>query len=257
MNVATCLRRAIHGNNCSRVWTSPSFLPIHRFLSVGQTVSSIWSLRLFSNRHVRYAALDHLLAKEEDEVARHAKGAAHQRAYALWRKQDPEYLTRRRKRDRISFARNGPKKDLNRRRQQIREALTRRKQTDRAYKLRITIQSLLLQHSWLREHLPWKTHTPILYPEKVDHKCAKCIVTRHGGFKMCWKRKTDLDQDVNEIYLCHKCYFTGSEAMPEGYEDIEEPTVKKLKVRKLELDGPDSIPARRKKTRKTTTTKMA
>lgn len=255
--MAACLRRAIHGNSFSRFWTSSSFLPLHSFLRVGQTVSSIWSLRLFSNYHVRSAASEHLLAKQEDQVARRAKNAAYQREYALRHKQGPEYLTRKRKSDRISHTRHGAKIDSNQRRQQQRETVARRRQTDPAFKLRSRMHNLVLTSAWVRELLPWRTHTPILYPEKVEHTCAKCLVTRHSGFKMWWKRKTDLDQDDNEIYLCHKCYFTGSEAMPEGYEDIEEPTIKTLKSRKIGLDGPDSMPATEKKTRKTTTTKMA
>ena len=93
--------------------------------------------------------------------------------------------------------------------------------------------------------LPWKTHTPILYPEKVEHECSKCVVTRHGGFKMWWKRKSGPDQDDNELYECHKGYFTGPEAMPEGYEDIE--TQKALRKRKIELDGFDPVPQRKRK----------
>ncbi|CAD0097678.1 unnamed protein product [Aureobasidium mustum] len=139
--------------------------------------------------------------------------------------------------------------DMARRRQAQREASALLRQTNPAHRLRLRMQDMLLKHAWIREELPWKTHTPILYPEKVEHECSSCVVTRHGGFKMWWKRNPRPDQDDNELYKCHKCYFTGPEAMPEGYEDIKEPITRALKARKIELDGPNSIPQKKKQGR--------
>lgn len=257
MEVAVCSRRAYHGNNFSRLWTSASTLPLHSSLRVGHTVNSIWSLRLFSTCHVKSDASKHLQATQEDEAVQCPSQAVYLRQWRERRRLDPDFLTKSRERDRFRDAKRKPNLDMDRQRQLQREAMSRLMQTNPAYKLRATMQNLVLRNPWVREELPWKTHTPILYPAKIEHKCAKCVVTRHGGNKMWWKRKLDLDPDDNELYECHKCYFTGSEAMPEGYEDIKEVTLTALKKRKIELDGPHSIPQQKKKNTKTTTTDVS
>ena len=64
------------------------------------------------------------------------------------------------------------------------------------------------------------------------------------AFGSRWKQRQSKDgkQSVDsrttqgqedEKYLCHKCYITGPEAMPEGYEDVR--TVAELRARKEEL----------------------
>ncbi|KAI5209699.1 hypothetical protein E4T38_02238 [Aureobasidium subglaciale] len=113
---------------------------------------------------------------------------------------------------------------------QVREA------SDPLYVLRNRVH-MLVQHAWAMEDLPWKTHVPVLYEQRVQHKCGKCLVSRHGGVKMWWREKQpqgeengkqDLEDqgqaaeagDDGNKYLCHSCHFTGPEAMPEGYEDL-------------------------------------
>lgn len=88
---------------------------------------------------------------------------------------------------------------------------------------------------------------PRLGANSGDSPDSKDVVTRPGGFKMWWKRKTDSAQDDNELYPCHKCYSTDSEAMPEDYEDVEESTITTLRARRIEINGPDSIPQRKRK----------
>ncbi|THZ58313.1 hypothetical protein D6C86_06451 [Aureobasidium pullulans] len=95
-----------------------------------------------------------------------------------------------------------------------RMAHMRRKAEDPLYTLRTRIRTTLATHSWMRESLPWKTHVPVLYEDKVEHNCGKCLVSRHGGLKFWWQERQDTSK-----FLCHKCYFTGPESMPEGYED--------------------------------------
>ncbi|KAI5275849.1 hypothetical protein E4T47_01275 [Aureobasidium subglaciale] len=81
-------------------------------------------------------------------------------------------------------------------------------------------------------------------------RCGKCLVSRHGGVKVWWREeqyqgednaKQDLEDqgqageagDDGNKYLCHSCYFTGPEAMPEGYEDLLKIT--DIKTRKKQL----------------------
>jgi hypothetical protein len=70
-----------------------------------------------------------------------------------------------------------------------------------------------------------------------------------------WWRKITLPGQNDQSYECHRCHFTGFEKLPEGYEDIKEISYKALKARKIELDGPDSVPEAELRPRKTTITK--
>jgi hypothetical protein len=51
-------------------------------------------------------------------------------------------------------------------------------------KLRRVVHYSTKHFAWFSESLPWKSHVPIRYEEKVQHKCAKCVLTKHGGFKV-------------------------------------------------------------------------
>lgn len=244
MDVAVCLRRALHGNHLSSLWTSTSSLPFHTSRIELTKSLSIW--HLFSTCHVRSDLAKAAVATQQDEAAQPHQRAGHfQTWWTKCCKLDPKLLTKKRQRSRTYLPQYEGSLDMVRHWQAQREAIALLRQTKPAHRLRLRMQDVVSKHAWIREELPWKTHIPILYPEKVDHKCSKCVVTRHSGFKMWWKRKPRPDQDDNELYECHKCYFTGPEAMPEGFEDVE--TQKALRKRKIELDGFDPVPQRERK----------
>jgi hypothetical protein len=71
-----------------------------------------------------------------------------------------------------------------------------------------------------------------------------------GGAKLWWKKRAAPDQDDHE-YECNHCYMTGLDKLPEGYEDITDVSYTALKARKIELDGPDSVPEPKLRKRKT------
>ncbi|CAD0084394.1 unnamed protein product [Aureobasidium vineae] len=78
--------------------------------------------------------------------------------------------------------------------------------------------------------LPWKTHRPLYYPEKVRHFCQGCDDKRLDGLRFWWVR---LDQETYDCPTCHAQDLNA--AMPEGYEGI---TIwKDMVARKDELDG--------------------
>ncbi|KEQ61286.1 uncharacterized protein M437DRAFT_52069 [Aureobasidium melanogenum CBS 110374] len=82
---------------------------------------------------------------------------------------------------------------------------------------------------WI-DHLPWPTHRPLAYRQKVAHCCAECG-TRHSGLKSWWQSVKDPDS-----FLCHKHYTDRgwSECMPKGYEHVR--TFKGLNARYKELN---------------------
>ena len=86
---------------------------------------------------------------------------------------------------------------------------------DPARRLRLTIGDVVRRHDWVRERLPWKTHTPVVYQEKVQHTCSTCLIPRYGGVAKLWWASHD-----GEHYQCNACYFKNSDFMPKGYEDI-------------------------------------
>ncbi|CAD0096959.1 unnamed protein product [Aureobasidium vineae] len=103
---------------------------------------------------------------------------------------------------------------------------------DAAYRLRKRMHDMLSRHAWARYRLPWKSYVPVLYEKKVRRDCEGCLVSRHGGVKLWWESKDAKDQS-DQKYLCHKCYFTGPEALPKGYEDVT--TIAEVTVRRREL----------------------
>lgn len=114
-----------------------------------------------------------------------------------------------------------------------------------------------LHYSWVRDELPWETHVPVVYPEKVHKQCFGCDRLKKGGGvrlwweRLCyivsteqtnhvprWKLRSDKNQADQEQYLCNACYVgedTWQHALPKGYEDVR--YLKELAARKKELDG--------------------
>ncbi|KAI5250259.1 hypothetical protein E4T43_00234 [Aureobasidium subglaciale] len=116
---------------------------------------------------------------------------------------------------------------------QMRSCAQARRASDPAYVLRDRVHHLV-QYAWARKDLPWKTHQ----------------MWQMLGVKVWWREKQyqgedngkqDLEDqgqageagDDGNKYLCHSCYFTGPEAMPEGYEDLLKIT--DIKKRKKQL----------------------
>lgn len=84
-------------------------------------------------------------------------------------------------------------------------------------------------HAWVREQLPWKSHRPVLYPQKVVRSCTRCNVTRRDGLKIWW------ESIESEDHICHACYAKAdwNEVLPEGFEDCR--TMKDLGARMQQL----------------------
>ncbi|CAD0111253.1 unnamed protein product [Aureobasidium uvarum] len=101
---------------------------------------------------------------------------------------------------------------------------------DPTYCLRRRLQRWVAHHLDFMSSLPWKTHRPLYYPEKVRHFCQGCNGERLDGLRSGWVR---LDQDT---YDCPSCYVQDNDAaMPKGYEAIT--TWKDLIARNKELTG--------------------
>lgn len=56
------------------------------------------------------------------------------------------------------------------------------------------------RHSWVRQKLPWKTHMPEVYGEKVEHRCTGCTFVRKNGSKLWW-RHIDQARVTNSLIL--------------------------------------------------------
>lgn len=107
-------------------------------------------------------------------------------------------------------------------------------------------------HEWVRAQLPWKTHVPLLYADKVEHYCHGCDWTRNGGRQLWWRRKADAtsrdrqaleDGRKSDEYLCHHCYVQQGhfDALPKGYEDVR--TLKDMAARKKQFDQLAAAPS--------------
>jgi hypothetical protein len=92
----------------------------------------------------------------------------------------------------------------------------RLRKTSEAYSRQQLVHSWARRYTWFREQLPWKSHHPILFAQKLKHVCASCRVSRSDGSKLWWKKLAD-----SESYTCNGCYTKAdwNEVMPEGYAD--------------------------------------
>lgn len=55
---------------------------------------------------------------------------------------------------------------------------------DPTYKLKDYARHWVMKYRWVRDDLNWSPWTPILYPEKVEHRCQECGRARHDGAKL-------------------------------------------------------------------------
>jgi hypothetical protein len=260
--MAIGLRRILFRTHTSPFCTSPS--PIQRcssFPGARYTINSSWTSsfrRFFSADQTKSESSENLAERQDDEATRRAKAVAHHKRSNELQKikltTDPEFLRTYRERTRSYYERVRKATDLTHRNQKAAEQARQRWKSDPVYQLTRVIPLNLRRHQWLRASVPWKTHLPIVYDEKVHHDCSKCLVTRWGGAKLWWQKKRT-DPDEPETYECHRCYFTGSDKLPKGYEDIPKVAYSALKARKIELDGLGSISKHGKYSTKTTTAK--
>ncbi|KAH0194755.1 hypothetical protein KCV03_g395, partial [Aureobasidium melanogenum] len=88
-------------------------------------------------------------------------------------------------------------------------------ETDGRYRNMRIMARWIYRYTWFREQLPWKSHRPVLYSEKLVRLCTKCGVKRRDGLKIWW------ESVESENHICHYCYTKAdwSEMMPEGYQD--------------------------------------
>lgn len=237
--------------------TSP--LQLHASLPTARhTLASIWSpssARFLSTDHTNPILSEKSSAtNEQDDAAKLARKAYNRRHYQKVIKQrrltDAEYVREYRARRRGRQI-NRPLHQSMAYWKAVAKQEAHRKQIDPAYAFYRAVRHWLKKYQWVRESLPWKQHTPVLYNHKVEHRCEKCLVTRFGGAKLWWQKREVPGQDDNKSYECHRCYCTGLDKLPKGYEDIPEITLAALRARKIELDGPDSIPDSQLHSRKT------
>jgi len=123
------------------------------------------------------------------------------------------------------------------------ESHARLSSTQRNYRSSRKLHEWIWSFSWVRKALPWKSHSPLLHDEPVEHYCQGCQFARRKR-RLWWKSEgvlsgeTHADVSQEAQYLCHTCYTKQrpwSEVMPEGYEDVN--TLKALIARKTQLDG--------------------
>lgn len=109
-----------------------------------------------------------------------------------------------------------------------RETNRQRYREDLEYKFRQWLTVTIRSHAWLCERLPWKTHKPVFYEDKVQHACSTCLIPRYGGAHKLWWASYD-----GKHYQCNSCYFNGSDVMPKGYEDVLSMAELKKRMEKL------------------------
>jgi hypothetical protein len=79
----------------------------------------------------------------------------------------------------------GKKEDnIEHRRENVRKYSKKRYAEDPIFKLRCFMLDCVRHRAWFREDLPWKSHVPLWYEEKVINTCSRCTVTRHGGGRL-------------------------------------------------------------------------
>jgi len=99
---------------------------------------------------------------------------------------------------------------------------------DAEFRFKEWLSGVVRRHVWIRERLPWKTHTPVLYQDKVRHTCSTCLVPRlNGAYKLWWASHD------GKHYQCGPCYLNGPNVMPKGYENVS--SMKEFKSRRDEL----------------------
>lgn len=57
----------------------------------------------------------------------------------------------------------------------------------------------------------WRTHTPLVYPIRVDHHCTACDRDRY--LKIWWKQKSETSTTDEPRYMCTSCFASDPERM--------------------------------------------
>ena len=170
--IGSCVRQQVYS-------AIMSLQPFWRLSGLRALLTSATNqLRTFSSSHAAKGC-------SLDPVKRRAQMDRHNEIKRLRRQSDPDWLRRERQTVRNSV-RRAKWRETNRETvlEYLREFCKQRYAHDPRHKLRKRMHDLAMAHAWFREKLPWKSHVPIRYDEKVQHSCEKCIVTRFGGFKL-------------------------------------------------------------------------
>ncbi|CAD0083247.1 unnamed protein product [Aureobasidium vineae] len=104
------------------------------------------------------------------------------------------------------------------------DAVERRKQYDQkpATRQSAGLRQFIQRRPDIWKHMTWKTHTPVLYEHKIEHRCATCYSNPYLGLRLWWKRHNSPDygsEHIPDLYECHSCFVADwSRALPVGYE---------------------------------------
>jgi len=179
------LRRVLLGAQALPFCPSPSPLRPHTaFLKARCTLDSLWTptfARFFSVGHAESYLSESASEAEQQEqhkAAERAKKFAKTKRAVDRRRQrfasDAEYLWNYREKQRGRKRAHVQQAKL----QEVAKQRAQRRKTDHAYALYTAVPVWIRRVMWVRESVPWKTHIPVYYDEKVMHECAKCFVTR-------------------------------------------------------------------------------
>lgn len=162
-------------------------MALHFFKRVGISQSPTFAS---PTAHIRTFALSQTyFGRSLDPIIKRQQMDRYNETRRNRRRTDPEYVAKELK----GYRERPPHENWGFRNRELaleakRMAHMRRKAEDPLYTLRTRIRTTLATHSWMRESLPWKTHVPVLYEDKVEHNCGKCLVSRHGGLKFWYVR---------------------------------------------------------------------
>lgn len=67
---------------------------------------------------------------------------------------------------------------------QLRHAEYRK--TRELYARRVNLYIWITRYTWFHD-LPWKSHRPLLYPQRTEHTCSSCGKSRSNGAKVWWE----------------------------------------------------------------------
>jgi hypothetical protein len=166
-----------------------------------------------------------------DPVQRRIRNDKRNEYYRLKRRTDPDWALKRQARELKATTKTQAAWSEERYQQQLeyyREYHRTQLAKDPQYRSKIWLKEILRKHSWARERLPWKSYTPVLYEDKVQHTCHTCLIPKRGGAFKLWFANHD-----GKHYQCPTCYLRGSDIMPQGYEDVS--SMVELKKRMHEL----------------------
>lgn len=154
--------------------------PFWRLGGLRALVTSATSeLRTFFSSHTS-------MAWSSDPIKRRIQLDRFNDARRLKRRTDPEWLQRERDNARKSPCRSKEKTEDQRKAhlEQMRKCVKEWFEQDPVRGLRKSVHDVATRFDCFREALPWKSHVPILYAQKMPHRCDACLITRHGGSKL-------------------------------------------------------------------------